>query len=127
MMYENVFAAVFLLNGVIFMLIGLELPTILQGIAPAELWAALGYAAMHGEIISAPWPQVDEAALVQDEIELVLQVNGKMRGAIRVPATANKATIEAAALASPEFRRFGHGKSAKKVIIVPGRLVNVVV
>ena len=67
------------------------------------LWQALGFAARHGEIIQAPWPAVDEDALLQDEIELMLQVSGKLRGAIRVSATADRATIEAAALASPEF------------------------
>jgi leucyl-tRNA synthetase len=70
---------------------------------------------------------VDEAALVQDEVELVLQVAGKLRGSIRVPAQADRAAIEAAALASPEFAKFSEGKSAKKVVVVPGRLVNVVV
>jgi leucyl-tRNA synthetase len=91
------------------------------------LWVELGYAAAHGEIIDAPWPEVDEAALVQDEIELVLQIAGKLRGAIRVPALADRQAIEAAALASPEFAKFGEGKAAKKVVVVPGRLVNVVV
>ena len=78
-------------------------------------------------LVNAPWPQVDEAALEQDEIELVLQVSGKLRGAIRVPATAGRPEIEAAALASPEFLRFAQGKPAKRVVVVPGRLVNVVV
>ncbi|MDO9072579.1 MAG: leucine--tRNA ligase [Rubrivivax sp.] len=91
------------------------------------LWVDLGYAQAHGEIIHAPWPQVDDAALVQDEVELMLQVSGKLRGAIRVPAGAERHTIEAAALAAPEFVRFAEGKPAKKVVIVPGRLVNVVV
>jgi leucyl-tRNA synthetase len=91
------------------------------------LWVGLGLAAQHGELIDAPWPAVDEGALVQDEIELVLQISGRHRGAIRVPATADRAAIEAAALASPEFARFGEGKPAKKVVVVPGRLVNVVV
>jgi len=91
------------------------------------LWSDLGYAQAHGEIIHAPWPQVDEAALAQDEIELMLQVSGKLRGAIRVPAGAERHAIEAAALAAPEFIRFAEGKSVKKVVIVPGRLVNVVV
>ena len=91
------------------------------------LWRELGLQRVHGEIIDAPWPQVDEAALVQDEIELVLQIGGKLRGAIRVPAGADRASIEAAALATPEFARFGEGKPAKKVVVVPGRLVNVVV
>ncbi len=92
-----------------------------------QLWRELGYAARHGELFDAPWPDVDEAALVQDEIELVLQVNGKLRGAIRVSATAHRHAIEAAALASPEFARFAEGRHPKKVVIVPGRLVNVVV
>jgi leucyl-tRNA synthetase len=91
------------------------------------LWQELGLQRMHGEIIDTPWPQVDEAALVQDEIELVLQIAGKLRGSIRVPADADRAAIEAAALAAPEFARFGEGRPAKKVVVVPGRLVNVVV
>jgi leucyl-tRNA synthetase len=91
------------------------------------LWAELGYASTLGELLDTPWPQVDEAALVQDEIELVLQIAGKMRGAVRVPAAADRAAIEAAALGSPEFARFAEGKPAKKVVVVPGRLVNVVV
>lgn len=91
------------------------------------LWVALGYAGRLGELIDTPWPVVDEAALVQDEIELVLQVAGKLRGALKVPATADKAAIEAAALASPEVAKFGEGRPVKKVVIVPGRLVNVVV
>jgi leucyl-tRNA synthetase len=91
------------------------------------LWQDLGYARQHGELVSAPWPQVDEAALVQDEIELMLQVGGKLRGSLRVPATADRALIEATALAHPDFLRFAEGKAAKKVVIVPGRLVNVVV
>ncbi len=90
------------------------------------LWQDLGYAATQGEIIDAPWPMVDEAALVRDEIELVLQIGGKLRGAIRVPADADRAAIEAAALAAPEFARFGEGKTPRKIVIVPGRLVNVV-
>ncbi len=92
-----------------------------------QLWGDLGFAAAAGEIICAPWPQVDETALQQDEIELVLQVSGKLRGALRVPATASRQQIEEAALASPEFLRFADGKAAKKVVVVPGRLVNVVV
>jgi len=92
-----------------------------------NLWRELGYATAHGELLDAPWPAVDEAALVQDEIELVLQIGGKLRGALRVPASADRAAIEAAALASAEFAKFSEGKAAKKVIVVPGRLVNVVV
>ena len=92
------------------------------------LWQSLGYAAQQGDLLDAPWPKVDEAALKQDEIELVLQVNGKHRGAILVPAAADKAEIEKIALASEAFIKFaGEGATARKVIIVPGRLVNVVV
>ena len=91
------------------------------------LWGEMAYAAAQGDITRAPWPKVDEDALVQDEIELVLQIGGKLRGSIRVPAGADRSAIEAAALAAPEFLRFAEGKSAKKVVVVPGRLVNVVV
>ena len=91
------------------------------------LWTSLGYAQKSGELLDAPWPAVDEDALVQDEIELVLQVAGKTRGAIRVPADADNAAIEKIALAAPEFARFGEGRPAKKVVVVKGRLVNVVV
>ena len=92
------------------------------------LWQELGYAAELGDLLDAPWPQVDEAALVQDEIELVLQVNGKLRGDDPVPATADRATIEATALASPEFANASaRGTPCEAVIVVPGRLVNVVV
>jgi leucyl-tRNA synthetase len=97
-------------------------PHITQG-----LWTELGYAATAGELLDAAWPAVDESALVQDEIELVLQVAGKTRGSIRVPASADNAAIEAIALAAPEFARFSEGKPAKKVVVVKGRLVNVVV
>lgn len=75
----------------------------------------------------AAFPKADPAALKQDEIELVVQVNGKLRGAIRVPAGADKAAIEAAALANPDARKFMDGKPAKKIVVVPGRLVNIVV
>jgi leucyl-tRNA synthetase len=91
------------------------------------LWRDLGFATALGELIDAPWPEVDERALEQDEIELVLQVNGKLRGQVRVPAMADRGAIEAAALAHPECIRFAEGRTAKKVVVVPGRLVNVVV
>jgi leucyl-tRNA synthetase len=88
------------------------------------LWRDLGYA---GELLDAPWPVADEAALQRDEIELVLQVNGKLRGSITVAAGADKATIEAAALASEAFQKQAQGATPKKVVVVPGRLVNVVI
>jgi leucyl-tRNA synthetase len=92
-----------------------------------QLWQDLGYEREFGNLLDAKWPQVDEAALRQDSIELMLQVNGKLRGSIRVPADAGKHAIENAALKSPEFIRFSEGKRPKKVIVVPGRLVNIVV
>ncbi|MDM8359394.1 leucine--tRNA ligase [Pandoraea communis] len=91
------------------------------------LWAELGYAAQQGDLLDAAWPEVDEGALVQDEIELVLQVAGKVRGAVRVAKDASRETIEQAALAHEMTAKFGEGKPVKKVIVVPGRLVNVVV
>jgi len=91
------------------------------------LWRDLGYAGTLGDLLDAQWPQVDASALVQDEIELMLQVNGKLRGSLKVSPTADKATIEAAALAHEEFIRFSEGKAPKKIVVVPGRLVNVVV
>ncbi|MGV3572584.1 MAG: class I tRNA ligase family protein, partial [Ramlibacter sp.] len=90
-------------------------------------WQALGYAATHGDLLDAPWPRIDESALVQDEVELVLQVNGKHRGSILVPAGADKAEIEKIAVASEAFRKFAEGATPKKVIVVAGRLVNLVV
>ncbi|MDQ7747183.1 leucine--tRNA ligase [Hydrogenophaga pseudoflava] len=91
------------------------------------LWSELGYAGALGDLLDAPWPQVDPGALKQDEIELVLQVNGKLRGSVTVPAGADKAAIEAAALASEAFHKAANGAAPKKVVVVPGRLVNVVV
>jgi leucyl-tRNA synthetase len=90
------------------------------------LWVELGYDLAHGDLLDAPWPQVDPSALVQDEIELVLQINGKLRGAVVVPSGASKEAIEALALASPTLLAFAAGAVPKKVIVVPGRLVNVV-
>jgi leucyl-tRNA synthetase len=91
------------------------------------LWQGLGFASAHGELLDAPWPQVDAQALVQDEIELMLQVGGKLRGSIRVAASASKEQIEAAAIASEAFQKAAAGALPKKVILVPGRLVNIVV
>jgi leucyl-tRNA synthetase len=89
-----------------------------------HLWRALGYA---GDILDAGWPAVDETALVRDEIDLVLQVNGKLRGNIRVARDADRAAIERMALDDPGAQRFIAGQHVKRVVIVPGRLVNVVV
>ena len=91
------------------------------------LWRDLGYAAQHGDLLTAPWPVVDEAALDQDEIELVLQVNGKLRGHMRAPKSAGRGELERLALANDAVTRFTNGQAVKKVVVVPGRLVNVVV
>jgi len=103
---------------------------VLYPIAPHvthALWQELGFAAAHGDLLDAPWPQAEEAALRQDEIELVVQVNGKLRGAIRVPAAADKAAIEQAALADPNVMKFIAGSPVKRLVVVPNKLVNVVV
>ncbi|WP_431108902.1 leucine--tRNA ligase [Variovorax paradoxus] len=92
-----------------------------------QLWQQLGYDKELGGLLDAPWPVVDLAALEQDEIELMLQVNGKLRGALRVPAGASKAEIEQLALSCDDFVKFAEGAPAKRVIVVPGRLVNVVI
>ena len=100
---------------------------LLSPIAPHithELWRELGYG---DDILHAPWPEPDPAALEQDEIELVVQVNGKLRANIRVAKTASRDAIEAAALAHEQVQKFVAGQSVKKIIVVPGRLVNVVV
>jgi leucyl-tRNA synthetase len=92
-----------------------------------SLWRDLGLVGEHGNLLDAPWPEVDPQALVQDEIELVLQVNGKLRGKLVVPAAADKAAIEHAARSSAEVAKHSNGAPVKKIVVVPGRLVNVVV
>jgi len=91
------------------------------------LWDALGYATQLGSLLDAPWPQVDEAALELAQLELVLQINGKVRGAISVAKDASREAIEQIALAHEMFAKFSDGQAPKKIVIVPGRLVNVVV
>ncbi len=92
-----------------------------------QLWTGLGYDKTRGELLDAPWPEMDPAALKQEEVELMLQVNGKLRGAIRVPAGATNEAIEAAALANEVFIKLAAGAGVRRVIVVPGRLVNVVI
>ena len=86
------------------------------------LWSELNGA----KLWEAGWPAVDDAALVKSEIEVMVQVNGKLRGKITVAADASKADLEAAALANEGAVKFMEGKPAKKIIVVPGRLVNIV-
>jgi leucyl-tRNA synthetase len=93
----------------------------------SQLWADLAYVTVYGDVLDTPWAVVDETALIKDELELMLQVNGKLRGSIMVAATADKAAIEAVALASEAFSKAAAGMPAKKIIVVMGRLVNIVV
>ena len=100
---------------------------VLSPIAPHithQLWRDLGYGE---DILAAPWPEPDAAALIEDEIELVVQVNGKKRGDVRVPRDADKTAIETLVLAHAEVLKFVAGQPVRKIIIVPGRLVNVVI
>ena len=100
---------------------------LLSPIAPHvahHLWRELKFGE---DIMTAPWPEPDPAALEQDEIELVVQVNGKLRGSIVVPKQADKATIESLARSNANVQRFVAGQTVKKVVVVPGRLVNLVV
>ncbi|MBQ8828802.1 MAG: class I tRNA ligase family protein, partial [Burkholderiaceae bacterium] len=103
----------------------------LYPIAPhitAELFEELGYADRCGKsILDAPWPQFDEKALVLDQIKYMIQINGKLRGQIMMPADADKDAISATALASPDALRFISDKAVKKIIVVPKKLVNIVV
>ena len=88
------------------------------------LWRALGH---EEAVVDAPWPEPDPAALEAEEVELVVQVNGRLRGRIRVPADAGREAIEQAALAEPNVRRHIGDRPVRKLVVVPGRLVNVVV
>ncbi|MDN7178219.1 leucine--tRNA ligase [Caballeronia sp. SEWSISQ10-4 2] len=92
-----------------------------------QLWQEIGYADLHGSLLDAAWPKVDETALEQAEIELVLQVNGKVRGSLIMAKDASREDIEKAAVAHEMFEKFSEGRAPKKVVVVPGRLVNVVV
>jgi leucyl-tRNA synthetase len=91
-----------------------------------QLWNELGYGASQGDLLDVAWPVVDETALQRDEIELMLQINGKLRGSLTVPANADKAAIEQAVAAHEQVTKQSAGAAPKKIIVVPGRLVNVV-
>jgi leucyl-tRNA synthetase len=89
-----------------------------------ELWNKLGN---KGLIVDVQWPTYDESAMVRDELKLMVQVNGKLRAKINVSADANKDEIEAMALNDENVKKFSEGQTIRKVIVVPGRLVNIVV
>jgi leucyl-tRNA synthetase len=88
------------------------------------LWVELS---LGDEILNAPWPEVDESAMVQNEIELMVQVNGKLRGKIKVSPDVDQETAKDIALADESVKRFTEDKTLRKVILVPGRLLNLVV
>lgn len=106
---------------------GLETVTLLLApITPHishELWNQLGHS---GAVIDAGWPVQDDSALVQDTLQLVIQVNGKLRGQIDMPASASREDVEAAARINENVLRFTEGLTIRKVIVVPGKLVNIV-
>ncbi len=87
------------------------------------LWRELGFG---DDILDSAWPKVDESALVRDTVDYVVQVNGKTRGKLQVPADADRAAVESAALADETVRRFVGESTVRKVVVVPGKLVNVV-
>ncbi len=91
-----------------------------------ELWSHLESDSAKGSVHQQPWPQLDAAALVADEITLVVQIMGKTRGTLQVPAGADKAALETYARESEIAQRYLEGKQIKKVIVVPGKLVNFV-
>jgi len=89
-----------------------------------ELWAALG----HTESLAyEPWPSYEEALTKEDEVEVPLQVNGKLRSKVIVPAGADQETLKQAALADEKISALIEGKQIRKIIVVPGKLVNIVV
>ena len=92
--------------------------------AAQAMWHALGHSTA---IVDERWPKADPAALVQDTVEIVVQVNGKLRGRVPVPAGADEAIVRAAALADPGVAKFVAGQAVRKLVYVPGKLVNVVV
>jgi leucyl-tRNA synthetase len=87
------------------------------------LWQALGG---QEAVIDAPWPVPDRKALEKEEIQVVVQVNGKLRGRVSVPADAAVAVLEAAALNEPNVQRFVAEMTIRRIIVVPGRLINIV-
>ena len=89
-----------------------------------ELWVELGHDA---GVMNADWPVVNEEALKRDELQLAVQVNGKVRDQIKVPSSASREEIEAIAMASEKIQTWLEGKTIRKVIVVPGRLVNIAV
>ena len=107
-----------------------DLKIFLQLLAPfaphitEELWFLSG---AEGTVADQVWPEYDPAALIEDELELVVQINGKVRDKLTVLRIATSQEIEAAALASPRAQEWTAGKTIRKIVVVPGKLVNIVV
>lgn len=100
--------------------------TLLAPVAPhisAELWQKMGH---NNDVSNEPWPKWSESALERDLLTIALQVNGKLRGSMEIEAGAPKEAYESAALANPAVIRHTEGKTVRKVIVVPGKLVNIV-
>jgi leucyl-tRNA synthetase len=102
---------------------------VLQLLAPIaphlthHLWRELGYGE---DILTAGWPRVDEGALQQQHIEYVAQVNGKVRAKLEIPADADRPAIEALALQNENVKRFVGDAKVRKIVVVPGKLINIV-
>ncbi|HEY2614079.1 MAG TPA: class I tRNA ligase family protein, partial [Chthoniobacterales bacterium] len=94
----------------------------------SELWEKLGahFQSERGDITGQQWPTYDEQLLIEDEAEIVLQVNGKVRERLRLPIDASEEATKAAALAHPKIQQLTAGKTIRKVVVLPGKLVNIV-
>ena len=92
-----------------------------------SLWQELGFATAQGDLLDTAWPVVDEAALARDDVEYVVQVNGKLRDHLTAPATADNAALQEMALALENVKRFTDGLTVRKCVVVPKKLINIVV
>ena len=102
---------------------------ILYPIAPHitdTIWEKLSFISVHGNLISAKWPEIDETALIQEEVNFVLQINGKVRSSLKLNSTVSNDEIIEAAMQSDAFQKFNQGKEIQKTIIIPNRLINIV-
>ena len=102
---------------------------VLYPIAPhitENLWDKVGFVSVYGSLISSKWPEIDECALQQKEIEIVLQIDGKTRSNLKISATAKNDEIIKVAKESDAYKKFSSGLGVQKTIIVPNRLINIV-
>jgi leucyl-tRNA synthetase len=89
-----------------------------------ELWRELGYS---GSILEAAWPEADTAAMDRESVELVVQVNGKVRAHMRVPVNMDRTELETMVLGNDQVRRHTEGKTVRRIVVVPDKLVNIAV